>query len=498
MINSNLIEILQTLSKEDLLSFQEYVHWTMRNQPFDRAESLNLLEIILKHFPNFTHKSLEKEAVFKQMYPGKPFVERKIDKIMVNLTKCLRAFQLHQYYMRPENEFNQLLDILQVYKINGLSARYQQAFRQLETLVQEKKEVSLKSIFQNFQFEYEKMDWSSLYNNQKSDINLTNTIKEFDHYQKLMLSDLISRYLLQKKLINLHPPPFLAEIIEAEAQRELSDTSSLLLANQFFIKLLIKNDVSVTDFNQVIEIVINNESDFDYETLFFLHTYLRNLCVLLINQGHKEFQHTLFDLQKTSINSGYRFYKGKISSSAYVSAVTVALVVKELEWAINFIESNKDIIIGETHDKIYYRFCYANYLFAMQKFDTVIDYLPLSITELSFTLIARRLELKTYYELKSDLADFKLETFKMFVVRLPQKNLPPDTIAFNANFARIFSQLLNSKKGSKQRGQKLIQRIAEKRLISDREWLYEKAREIGNISEVEALEIIKNTPTVED
>jgi hypothetical protein len=470
----------------------------MRSQQFERVEALNLLEIIMEYYPDFQDTFLKKEAVFTRLYPGKPFVERKIDKIMVHLTKCLRSFQLHHHYMQPENEFNQLLDILQVYKTKGLMARYQQAFRQLESFVGANTKKSLKTARQQFLFENEKMDFNSLFNTQKNDLNLPNTIKEFEYYHDLQRIDLVNRYLLQKKLTNLNPPQFLFDIINFELQKDLKNESSILFVYQYIAKILYKSDVSVFDFNKILKIIQESEDVFDYETLFTLNAYLRNLCVLLINQGYKEFQKTLFDIQNSGIRAGYQFYKGKITPSAYVGALKIALEVKEIDWAINFIETNKEIIIGETPDKIYYRFCYANYLFSTRQFAKVIDFLPLSITELSFTLMARRLEIKTYYELKSDLVHFKLETFKMFVVRLPQKNLPPDTIAFNANFTRIVSQLLNSSPGDYDRGVKLIQRIAEKRYISDREWLYEKASEIGRVREVEVNNIIKNTPILED
>jgi len=172
MINSNLLEILQNFTKEQLSSLQEYLHWSMREQPFDRKEALQLLEIIVDHYPDLQHEGLQKEAVFAQMFPKKAFVERKVDKIMVNLAKGLRSFQLHQHYLQPENEFHQLLDILQVYKAKGMVARYQQGFKQLEAYMKANPKQSLKAAFEFYQFQYEKLDWNSLHNNQRSDLDL--------------------------------------------------------------------------------------------------------------------------------------------------------------------------------------------------------------------------------------------------------------------------------------------------------------------------------------
>jgi hypothetical protein len=494
MINSNLLEVLQTFTKDQLTSFQEYLYWSMRDQPFDRNEAAQLLEIIIDHYPDLQHDALLKNAVFAKMFPKKAFVERKIDKIMVNLGKSLRNFQLHQHYLQPENEFHQLLDILQVYKAKGMVARYQQAFKQLEAYIKGNEKQSLKAALEFYQFEYEKLDWNSLHNNQRSDLDLPDIIQSFEVYHQINLHDFLNRYLLQQKLVNLSPPPFLQTILSNSYQQAPADAPALLFVYQYIHKLLSKTDVQVEEFNFILNYLKDNESVFDGHTLQSFYTYLRNICIILINNGHAEFAYTMFRLVKTNVELGHIFYKGKITTSAFVNAVTMALQVKETAWAYHFLENYKDAMLGESADRIYYRLCLASYHFAVQAYDQVIEHLPLSMPEIKFTLIARRLELKTYYQLKSDLTDFKSETFRVFVVRLPQKNLPPDTIAFNANFASILSQLLNSKQGDRERGIKLIQRIAERRFISEREWLYEQACALGNISPVEAAEMIKNTP----
>lgn len=301
--------------------------------------------------------------------------------------------------------------------------------------------------------------------------------------------------MLQQKLVNLAPPPFLETLLNDSYQQTPSDSPALLFVYQYIHKLLYKTDIQVEEFNYILNYLQANETVFDGHTLQTFYTYLRNVCIILINKGNTQFSYTLFRLLKTNVELGHIFYKGKITSSAFINAITIALQVKETAWAYHFLETYKDAMLGESPDRVYYRLCLANYHFAVQDYERATDQLPLSMPEAKFTLIARRLELKTYYELKSDLTDFKSETFRIFVVRLPQKNLPPDTIAFNANFASILSQLLNSKQGDRERGIKLLQRIAERRYISEREWLYEKACELGNISPVEAAEIIQNTRT---
>jgi tetratricopeptide (TPR) repeat protein len=237
---------------------------------------------------------------------------------------------------------------------------------------------------------------------------------------------------------------------------------------------------------------------FDYDTLYTLHVTLRNLCIILINQGDRDLKPTLFELQKQSIESGFHFYKGKISYSSFISVVINALEVKEVEWTHQFIETHKDLIIGETVDKNYFRFCWAHYLYHMGDYEQALDFIPQNIKEISYALIAKRLEIKAFYEYDLGVAISKADAYRAYVSRLPNYNFPRETMNYNANFARFFFQIQQMPVGIKERAYKVIERIAESQYVSDREWLYEKARLRGNLEPEEVEAIVLQTPVLEE
>jgi hypothetical protein len=69
---------------------------------------------------------------------------------------------------------------------------------------------------------------------------------------------------------------------------------------------------------------------------------------------------------------------------------------------------------------------------------------------------------------------------------------------YNVNFARFIIQIQQMPVGVKERAYRVIERIAERQYVSDREWLYEKARLRGNLEPEEVEAIIQQTPVLEE
>jgi hypothetical protein len=342
------------------------------------------------------------------------------------------------------------------------------------------------------------MDWLSITNDHKSDINLINTMLALQQFSDINMMDLLIRYALQMKYVAFEVPAHIRSKIEVLLTQPLVTQDPLVQTYHAIFKIFYAPKVTREDFSACLTLIRANEQVFDYETLYTLYVYLRNLCTILINQGNRLLKYTLFELQKQSIASGFYFYKGKISTSSFISVVISALEVKEIAWTHDFIEAHKDLIIGETPDKIYFRFCWAHYLYHHGQYDHARDFIPQNIKEISYILIARRLEIKAFYEYDFEVSVFKAEAFRTYVSRLPNYNFPKETMNYNMNFARFIIQIQQMPLGVKERAYRVIERIAERQYVSDREWLYEKARLRGNLEPEEVEAIVQQTPVLEE
>jgi hypothetical protein len=180
-----------------------------------------------------------------------------------------------------------------------------------------------------------------------------------------------------------------------------------------------------------------------------------------------------------NLRRGYFFINGEISPHSYLNLVQIAIRANEFIWAKEFTEQYKKLIIGGDEDGFYYKLNLANCLFSLGDFDGALDYLPDSSSNFYHYQAIRRLELKIYYELNSALLLYKLDSFRKYIERTAPKTLSVQVREMNLNFLHVLLQLAQSPPKDKARSATLIARIQNKKLVAERQWLLEKARELG-------------------
>jgi len=98
-----------------------------------------------------------------------------------------------------------------------------------------------------------------------------------------------------------------------------------------------------------------------------------------------------------------------------------------------------------------------------------------SSEDLFNNLMARKLELKIYYETDSLLLDSKMDNFKLFVYRQGKKNLTEHVFQMNNTFIDILRSMTASGMiGNAARAEKLLQKLGENQLVAERMWLREQ------------------------
>jgi hypothetical protein len=105
MEQSQLVELIRVLKpkeKEQILQFHAFPFFQGSNM---KSYVRPLLEICLKHPWDNPGQKLDKKDVMTAIFPNQPFVDGKLDKVMVEAHKVIRSFLLTQHFFREENEF---------------------------------------------------------------------------------------------------------------------------------------------------------------------------------------------------------------------------------------------------------------------------------------------------------------------------------------------------------------------------------------------------------
>jgi hypothetical protein len=481
MEDSQLVELIRTLTPEERELARQLTKVDYFNSGKMKAYSPILLEVLLQMSDLPNQQTWSKEEIYQKVFEGEPFVEGRMEKTMVEVHKLVKSvLQIQNYFSEP-NEFQQQFDLAKIALKRGLEKRYIQSIGKLQKQIPPVEVSDRQNLYQHFLLEYEFHDLNSLHNQLKGDLNVPNVLFSLEMYLWLTKLELLNRLLLQQKVAKIEMSDLEAMIVETnKLPTTYLEASPLIQLNQKICNLLTKTDLSSNDIQVLFDQIRLNEKKLPAANLRGLYTYLRNICVLAFNSDiqNQEISLILHELYKENLQKGYLHYEGKLHAGTYLAVCNNAIWVNEVDWAKNFTEKYKDVIIDENDSKDFYRLNKASYLFAQTKFIECLDVVPEVSPITAHHLQAKRLTLKALYETRSDLLPYRLDNFKMYLARTSPKLLSDQQRQFHTDFLNLLVQLSTSIPGDVKRAETLIKRIKEKKQAAEWRWLMEKAEEL--------------------
>ncbi|MEZ4927817.1 MAG: hypothetical protein R3A50_16160 [Saprospiraceae bacterium] len=482
MEQSQLVELIQTLSQEEKDKIIQIAAQKTASQGKMQSYVGYLLTICLNHPWEDEASPLEKRQVFNTIFSDSEFVEGKLEKVMVEAHKIVQSFLLSEYYLREENKFHQMLDFAEVIRLRGLDARHNVALSRLKKFQLDTSRPDYFYFHNQYLLENAIHNHESFHNQVKGDLNIPNTLDALDMHYYLHKLALLNVFLLQRLAANIIVSDTMQERLEeCNVPSRYLASSPAIKINFIIHNLLRKDNLDGSDIRELFDQLIAFEKKLDDESLRGFYTYLRNICALILtaDSEQKEVNKTLFDLYKDNLKRGYLHYEGKLHPSRYLAISECALKANEPVWAISFINKYKDDIIGENENQDIFRLNMAYYLFNIGKYEDCLDYIPGASPFVDYHLAGKRLELKAYFELNSELLPYKLDAFKMFLSRTSQKLLPKIQRQRNIDFCNFLFQLMSLPPNNQKRAARLVEKLEEKKQASERQWLINKVHTLA-------------------
>lgn len=478
MENSQFLELLKTLGDKEKERFLLFASNFYFNNGRDKALVLPLVLICYEYLAGNIPQISDKKEVFARLFSNQAFIEGKLEKVMVEAHKVLRTFLLAEQYFSEENEFQQTLDLADIVRKRGLKDRHLKLLNKGKELLNQTDAKNAKYYLNQICLQSEIHDLESLNNKKKGDINIPDLLKSIEMFYHFRRIELLNRFVLQQ-MVTIIP-------VDEVVSRNLADSNipedclkenCHLLLNAEVLRLLQKKPLELSDIQGMLEKIKCYETLLDWEARLGFYTYLRNFCIIVISNSDnpQPFMELQFEIMMNNLQDGYLHYEGKLPPARYSSVCSMAIAVGKSDWANNFIEQYKNEIHGENEHQDIYRYNKAVYLFAIQDFESCLDYIPETSSFADILLLSKRLELKALYELNSDLLPYKLDAFKMFLSRTSGKVLSENIQQKNLDFANLLLQLTKSTPGDEKRVAQLLKRIQEKNQPWEWQWLKEKA-----------------------
>lgn len=481
MRESNLIELFKTLNIKELKEFFLFLDSPYFDRGKYRKEVKIMFEILAKHASNgWETADLGKEKIYKKVFPGAAFVEGRLEKVMVEFSKSLRNFLLAQRYLSEENWQNTQADFIEILQERGLDERAEQVVRPLlHDLMQEK--------IKNADLYFKIYKIYSLYytikaqrNTWREDLHIGQTLRYLGLYYFDNRLRLLNHYLVLNNIGKVNAGINIEKEIEILNLYNINneESPSTHVLKKIFELFCIK-DRSIEALENLLGLLNKYEyslSDLDKKTFF---SFVRNYCMYLIKTNYSEKVAPIYyHILKDNLSKGYFYHNNQISPGVFFNMCLHACRAGDFIWVYEFIDSHRNRIMGDDEQFSYYNLALSNYFFYQKKFEDSLDYLPRSLMNIDYHMTARCIEVMNYYELGSDLLNYRLDAFKMYLSRGNNKLIASELYENTNNFVNLLYQIIQSRPKDPKRKDILLERIQEKPQLAFRDWLIAKVKEL--------------------
>ncbi len=467
MRNSSLTEIFETLSASEKEDFGLFVRSPWCNDyPHPGEQNLLLSYLAETAEP-------DKEGAYAAVFPGQPFVDNKLEKLMSATLKSLRRWIVLR---RHDSEPEELLELARFYGTRGLDERFERTIVQARALLEEKTIHEIPDYLLRYLVEYELSTYRTINNLKKDDANFNNTLLALDRFY--LVTRLKNTALLQQQslFLPLEMPAFgeFLPAMLAEMKRHESLQTPLVQLYERVYSMSFGDALTESDLREFLQFMTENATRLNAETLDVAAVCACNYCTRMYNRSRFEMLPVLFEVLLHRLGSGHLYTpEHKMRVSDFLLIVHVALRLKKTDWVKSFLDEHKGRLYGIETPEEAWNFNYARYLFFVGRPDEALDYLSATYEELFYKISAKILELQILYEQDAEILLPKLDAAKLFFFR--EKKITPDKKVLYNDFIDMLKQMVNPKTlGNRERISKLIDKVKGLPNIVERDWVLEK------------------------
>lgn len=333
MIGQKLIKILQSLDNEEFRRLKRAL-----SSPYFATNTrlLTLYEHLKKHYPEFKEEKLQKEKLFKKLYPGKPFNDGVLRVLVREFSMVVEDYILLERLRSDKVQRKRMLvkeygrrNLYEYFKkgteelVSGFDDSYVKDMEHYSELIQ---------LYQDYCF-HPMTD-----NNDVEDDSLEQLMDSLDAYFVL------AKYRFAQVLRNRNTMfKIKVEYRFFEMVRENKDNffinNEIIALYEVLNKMYDDSDEKYfLELKHIFFPIIGNIKRTDCRIIYFMGL---NFCTRQINIGKSEYFLEQFDWYSVGLENDLLIENGKMSDSTFNNIINAACYKKEYKWAENFIQNNE-------------------------------------------------------------------------------------------------------------------------------------------------------------
>jgi hypothetical protein len=481
MHNSSLLETLSVFNADELAAFHRFVHSPFFNDGPHTRHCIALWQCLRPYAPRFEHAGLEAKRMYVRVFPGKSYVKGKLEVVMSKLHRLAKqyaALSTAAGFEDPEP-----LRLAAFFRRRGLPQRAAPLLEKLRAGQAQHPVHDAAFWYERFLTETAQHLLDTDLQNHHAHEHLAESIRCLHLAHLTQSLQLLNNLFFARRKSNVNDglAEMLAEALPAALQLvDLEQEPLLRLLKTGFDFARAPEQHGETELRAFWYDLETQADRLPAELLRALFGYARNHCTWQFNHGNLGFAALNLDLFKSCFSRGLLFENDKIQAATYLNLVQAGLIARDFDWLDAVMPQCRDRIIGVPAPDELYNYTRANCHYHRRQYDRALDLLREASDDLYNNLMARKLELKIYYETNSPLLDGKIENFKLFIFRQGKKRLPADVYRMNNKFIDLLRKLNNlGITGNKAGVATLIRQLDADTLVAERIWLREQLEKIS-------------------
>jgi len=479
MLQSRIIKHIKTLSVKDREQFRQFAYSPYFNQ---HDKTRELLDLVLDKLDN-KPAELEKERVYKALFPGEDYDEQQLYNLMSYLKKLFNRF-LAQQHFEESPHLEQLYTLETSYKNHQHDVLTNRS-KQLKKKLQKDPVRDANYFFVNYRLNHLLGYYTTINIDRTETRSMQAMLDNLEKYYivgKLRnCAHLLANSLMMNTSYNFRMLEPVLDYLN-ENWEEYKDEKVIMLYYSALMSM--RSEPTAEHYERMKNILTGSIQLLSDEDSRDLYIFAYNYCIRQINAGESEYLHELFNLYKQGLRQELILdSKGMISEWDYKNIATLGARLKEFEWTEQFLQQYMEKMPPQRRENAY-NYNLGNLYYNKKMYEEALSALLLvQFTDVKYHLNTTFLLLRTYYALEDTEALLSLiETFRIYVIR--NRKMTNDQKRGYTNFLRFAKKLVllkhhastYSRDDLKNKLEDLTEKIENTDNIINKYWLLDECR----------------------
>lgn len=485
MNNSKAIQILSTFSNEEMRAFSRFIE-----SPYFSAgkDTKKLFLYIKKYHPGFEDAALERGKVFKKLFPGEEYNEKKVKNLLSDLIRLAEQFLSHNYLKNNDAEAARFL--AEQYKEKKNDKLFFKTLKTLEERLQNTRFNSNNS----YKYEEEAEHLKAEYYIGQNDFD--KYVSSWQKYTEYLTASFLVRYFRKLRDRSIlkggyntdFENPLFDSVLESmdfdkmiNILREKNYDGLWLIEIYYSIYKIMYEPHEKSHIANLKKNFYANIDKFSRLEKFYIFNDMIDYWLANGEFNNEPNESEVFEIydERLKRNIYSASEDGIMSVVLYRNMMMTALTLNKLDWVENLINNYTEKLKPEYRESMM-RLAKASLYFARGSFEAALSEIGMVQYDFfMYKLDVKNLMLKIYYELELyDQAYSLIDAYRHFIADTDEVN--ETRKKHHIDFLKYYNKILGIKSGGKTEDiGYLIKKIGEGESFAWQNWLTSKARELA-------------------